>query len=510
MDVLEKVQEENIQEVLDMFNSITMHVPDCFWRLKFDDAGNFKVTYVSPGWKRIWGYEPEDIYLNPFFWVEVVTPEFKEKVTEAMMSVISEKKSVVEVYQIRSKNGELHWIEDHMTPILDDEGEILSVDGIARDITERMRYETELKASEERFRAIVSVSPVGIFQTDVEGNCVYMNLCGQEISGISEVKSLGIGFSKVLHPDDVEMVTNTWHKAIITKSDFNAEYRFLRPDGTIRWVSGRASPQFDDKNEIKGFVGSITDITKLRDVEDMVLQHQLELAHIVRLNTVGEMVSGIAHELNQPLTAIVHYAGGCATRLQKTNSEKEIISEMKQIEKQAERAGAVIHRLKDFLKKGVLNKRSIDINEIIIEALTLIQYELDANHITLQQKLTENLPIIIVDKVQLQQVILNIIQNSLEAIQEHSPNKRCITIQTFENVDKDCLEVCFSDTGPGPSNDVVGDIFKPFVTTKTDGMGMGLSISRSIVEAHGGQLDVDRHDGIHFCLTLPFVTGTAD
>lgn len=232
-------------------------------------------------------------------------------------------------------------------------------------------------------------------------------------------------------------------------------------------------------------------------------QHQQELAHFSRLNTAGELASGIAHELNQPLSAIVQYTGGCLERLKKESTPKEIIEVMEKVIIQAERAGAIIHKLKDFLRKGNLNKTLINTNETIQESLTLIDIELTKNNVDVICDFEKNLPQIYADSIQIQQVILNIVNNAIDAMDDKDLKQ--LTLQTSLVEDR-LINITISDTGTGIAEENIEQVFSPFFTTKKEGMGMGLSISKSIIEAHQGKMSVRSilGEGTQFCIALPF------
>lgn len=242
----------------------------------------------------------------------------------------------------------------------------------------------------------------------------------------------------------------------------------------------------------------------LEEREIKIKQHQAQLAHVSRLKTVGEMASGIAHELNQPLTAMVHYIGGCVERLKQENVSPQIIEVMLRVNALAEHAGDIIHRLKNFLRKGELRKEPMDMNALIREVLKLSELELLEAKVEVILHFLDKLPKVNVDKIHIEQILLNLVQNAIDAMRSVEEKARKLTFETLvdgENV----IKVLVSDTGPGISDDLVDKIFDPFFTTKESGMGIGLSISSSIIETHGGKLTVESNFGFgsRFILTLP-------
>lgn len=373
--------------------------------------------------------------------------------------------------------------------------------GILRDITECVDIAAELALSESRYRYLTSIYPVGIFHADADGNDVYINEKAAEIMDLSFEEAMGKGWAKNLHPEE-KWVEDIWYDSIGTEGSINVEYRFVHKDGKIVWVKGQSVPEYNDKGELTGFVGTLTDITKLHEAEEEIRQNQIELAHYSRVNLMGEMASGIAHELNQPLTAIANYARGTIRRLQNRNNDPEIIESLTQIAEQAERAGAIIHHLKDFLYKGAPKKSACNINNCITNTLTIVKNFLNNNNVTMSINLNPNIDNIYADGISLEQVIINLINNAIEAMAEQIEAK-CIRIKSSQIENFILVEI--SDTGPGILDELKNTIFNPFITSKVDGMGIGLSLSTTIIEAHGGKLVHDNLEprGSKFTISLP-------
>jgi C4-dicarboxylate-specific signal transduction histidine kinase len=242
-----------------------------------------------------------------------------------------------------------------------------------------------------------------------------------------------------------------------------------------------------------------------RRAEEQVLQHQAELAHVARLSTMGEMVAELAHELNQPLTAIASYAEVCHRLLQspgpgKTEQMREVIQ---QVSEQADRAGGIIRRLRQFVTKSKPAQTVLDINQIVRDITKLVDFEARAARVEMRFELTEPIPPLAADRIQIEQVLVNLLRNAFEAMRDSHADPREIVIQTSAG-DGEWIIVSVRDAGSGLPDGNLEQMFQRYFTTKSSGMGMGLSISRSIIESHGGRLWATRNDGagltFHFML----------
>jgi C4-dicarboxylate-specific signal transduction histidine kinase len=234
-------------------------------------------------------------------------------------------------------------------------------------------------------------------------------------------------------------------------------------------------------------------------------QHHAELAHAARLSTLGEMAAGLAHELNQPLAAIVSYARGCSLRLRSGEVETGALVEViEEISAQALRAGEVLRRIRDFVRSGELRRERVDLNDVVREAVRFAEIEARQSGIAMPLELASGSLPVDVDRIQVEQVVLNLVRNGFEAMRTTAPDERELSIRTNRNGD-DGIEVAIGDTGTGIPPGIAGRVFDPFFSTKRDGLGLGLSISRSIIEAHGGRLWVIANPsrGATFRFTLP-------
>jgi len=309
-----------------------------------------------------------------------------------------------------------------------------------------------------------------------------------------------------VHPEDRERASRSYWDGIRSGRGFMTEARILRArDGTYRWHLNRAVAVRDSDGKILRFVGTSTDVHDGRQAQEELRNTQVELAHMTRVLTMGELTASIAHEVNQPLGAIVTSAASCARWLAAKPPQMEKARRaLERIANDGTRAGEVIRRIRALMKRQAPRMEWLDINETILEVIALAQYQLRRSEIVLETRLGHDLPRVSGDRVQLQQVLLNLIVNAIEAMSGIEEQSRELTIVSSSNA-SDGVSVEVRDSGTGLKPEQALHLFEPFYTTKAEGLGIGLSISRSIVEAHGGRLSAsaDTPHGAVLAFSLP-------
>jgi two-component system sensor histidine kinase TtrS len=256
----------------------------------------------------------------------------------------------------------------------------------------------------------------------------------------------------------------------------------------------------------------IRDITERKRAEEEARQREAELAHVSRLTLMGEMASGLSHDISQPLATILFYARGCVRRVRSGAADSAaLLDPMEKIATQAETAGRIVDRLREFVRKRAPHLSTVDINEVTREALSLLESEVGKSGVEVRLRPGKALPPVRADRIQIEQVILNLVRNGMEAMSDVEADRRVLTIET-SNSGGDSVTVVVRDVGRGLSPETAERAFDAFFSTKPNGMGMGLSISRSIIEAHGGRLWVvpDVARGATFQFSLPAMRGAAD
>jgi PAS domain S-box-containing protein len=433
----------------------------------------------------------------------------------------------------------------HVEPLRDDQGRITGVLGLALDITERTRAEEALrqahdelegrveerttqlsvakqkleremvereraeesvKKSEELYRLVAEHSTDMISRHAMDGTYLYASPACRSLLGYEPEEMIGVNPYDLFHPDDIAAVEVS-HKTISREPvDYKVEYRIRRKDGDYTWFETISKSILDPKSgELKDIICVSRDITQRKQAEERAGQLQSDLAHMGRVTTIGQMASGLAHEINQPLAAVSTYVDACRRLMQ--NSEctpTEVIEALDEIGGEARRASTVIQKLREFLRRPDPEDSLIVANDLVREVVDLTSAQIRGTGSTLHLDLADDLPPVYVDSIQIQQVILNLVRNSLEAMETTEEGQRVLTITTRQ-IDKSGVEFEVSDTGCGISEGVQSRLFEPFYTTKEKGMGLGLVISRTIIQAHGGDLwSIPQPDrGANFRFTLP-------
>jgi signal transduction histidine kinase len=298
-----------------------------------------------------------------------------------------------------------------------------------------------------------------------------------------------------VHAADRACVHGALHAAATECKPYEIEFRLLRTDGTYGWIASRGMPRLDAGNRMLCMIGINTDISERRAEAAQIRQQRDELAHLSRVAMVGELSGAVAHELNQPLTAILSNAQAAQRLLLRASPDemglKEILCD---IVSENKRAGEIIHRLRDLLKKGEVELLPVDINHIVREVIVLEHSDMVSRNIVITTQLSSDLPFGLADRVQLQQVLLNLIINAADAMHANRLSERLITIRTHR-VSNDFVRITVRDCGPGIAATQSEQIFEPFYTTKSHGLGLGLTICRSIMTAHGGRLWAVNNEG---------------
>jgi NO-binding membrane sensor protein with MHYT domain/signal transduction histidine kinase len=306
-----------------------------------------------------------------------------------------------------------------------------------------------------------------------------------------------------VHPEDITLVKQTIERASRDGKDFDHEYRLVMPDSSVKYVHVVAHALGDESDSIE-FVGAVMDVTERKRAEEALHQAQAELAHVNRVTTMGELTASLAHEVNQPIAAAVTDANTCLRWLTRDRPDaEEARAAAARVVKDATRAAEIINRVRLLFKKSAPEWELVDVNEVIPKTVVLLYGEAARYDISVRADLAADLPYVIGDRVQLQQVIMNLIVNSIDAMKDVDGSRELVI--RSQRTENEHVLVSVIDTGVGLPQQQASQIFNAFFTTKSHGTGLGLRISRSIVESHGGRLWAAHNSprGANFCFTLP-------
>ncbi len=370
----------------------------------------------------------------------------------------------------------------------------------------RRRAEQALAEAEARYEDLYDNAPDMFATVDATtGNIVQCNQTLAEALGYGKEEIVGRPVFDVHHPDCLPEVQETFQSFLETGEVRHDGLQLNRKDGSKIDVSLKITAVRDKYGKVLFTQSAWRDITERKLAEEQAREHQAQLAHVARLGTLGEMASGIAHEINQPLTAMGTYTEACLRMMESAEVDVDELGVlMAQAAEQSFRAGEIIRRLREFVRLGETGRTTVDVNELVRDAVAFVRAEAREKTVAVRLDLADQLPTVEADAIQIEQVILNLLRNGIEAIEGANAGQGVLTIQTGPG-GGGTVELSVSDTGPGMPNETASRIFDPFFTTKSNGMGLGLSISRSIVEAHGGCLwaDPSGNGGATFRLTLP-------
>jgi PAS domain S-box-containing protein len=375
-----------------------------------------------------------------------------------------------------------------------------------QEIGQRAAAEQAVHEEHDRFLTLVETIPHGIVEIDTNWIIIFANAEYHRMLGYPKGSLIGKSLWDILKPDPSD--ARQFFEKALREHPVPVGYLSRRLTMTGKYIDLKVDWEYkrDAEGNIMGFDVVITEVTQQRRAEEEARQRLDQLAHVTRMFTMSQMVSGLAHELNQPLAAIANFAQACQYRLRKSSvkNRKTLLESIGQISLQADRAGQIIRRLRDFVRRADSSHSQENINDLVGDVLGLLEIEARAHNIQLEKTLAGDLPRVAVDRIQIEQVITNLVKNALDATRDLAPDRRRVIVRTEMNVEG-MLEVSVTDAGKGIKAKELNRVFEPFYTTKQSGMGLGLSISRSIVEAHGGHLEATRnaHRGMTFRFALP-------
>jgi PAS domain S-box-containing protein len=376
---------------------------------------------------------------------------------------------------------------------------------------ESRRSEAESRESEERLRLAAEAAHLGIWVRDLTRDDIWATDSWRALFGFAKSERLDLnGVLRRVHPDDRETVQRTLARALEGDGSYEIDYRVVLPGGQIRAIASRGSAQFNGAGTPILVRGVSLDVTERRKTEGEAQLLRQEVAHVGRVSMMGQLASALAHEINQPLGSILRNAEAAELFMQSASPDlDEVRAILADVIKDDRRAGAVIDRMRALLKRHELEVIRLDVGDVIGDVMTLLRADAVSRHVKLDLDIAGDLPPVRGDRVHLQQVLLNLVFNGMDALNGTQGDRR-VTVTARPNGNR-TVEIAVGDTGPGIPADMLATVFEPFFSTKCNGMGMGLSISRTIVEAHGGQLWAENNhvQGATLRFTLPIAEEAA-
>jgi PAS domain S-box-containing protein len=447
-------------------------------------------TATSGEYMQIHGLPPNQQVLTHNEWLAMVHPADRDRVREQLRECLEKTHTWDSEFRIRWPDGSEHWLLGKGKVFVDDNGRPIRLAGVSLDITERKQAEAALLESEERFRKMADTAPVMLWVSGPDKLCTFFNKAWLDFTGRTLEQELGAGWADGIHPEDLDRCYASYYAAFDARRNFHIECRMRRADGEYRWVLCSGVPRFSPGGEFEGYVGSDTDITEVKRVQEQVMARQ-------KLESLGVLTGGIAHDFNNLLGSILAEA-----ELGETNLAAGVTpaDELLRIKAVALRASEIVRELLIYSGQETANREPVDVSNVVAEMLELLKVSISKQAV-LNIDLPACLPAVRANATQIRQVVMNLIINASEAIGDKAGvitvatsrvagGRLLPSIEAKAVPDGDYLKLVVSDTGCGMTSEVQARIFDPFFTTKFAGRGLGLAVVQGIVRAHGGSLQL--------------------
>jgi PAS domain S-box-containing protein len=471
------------------FNMIIDTIPTLYWSSRADGSAEFfnrhYLDYVGLSAEQAsdWG------------WTVAVHPDDLNGLAAAWQRIVASEKPGEAEARLRRRDGQYRWFLVRASPLRDENGKIVKWYGIKTDIDDRKRAEEKLRRSEAFLAQGQNLARIGNFSWVVATDEIKGS---EQLYRIFEFElGVPITFDLIgsrVHPEDLPMMYEMIGRAQRAVSDFEYEHRLLMPDGSIKHLHLIAHANRDHQDRLE-YIGAVQDVTQRRLSEEALSKARSELAHLTRVTALSTLTASIAHEINQPLSGILTNASTCLRML---NGDPPNVDGARETARRTirdcNRVSDVTTRLRALFSKKEFAMERLDLNEAAREVIALSLSDLQMNRVILRSELADQLPPVTGDRVQLQQVILNLLRNASEAMATVEDRPRELLIRT-ERDERDRVRLSVKDAGVGFTPEGADKVFQAFYTTKKDGMGIGLSVSRSIIEAHHGSLWATANDG---------------
>ncbi|MGZ3360474.1 MAG: PAS domain-containing protein [Xanthobacteraceae bacterium] len=451
------------------------------------------LDFVNRTWRDYTGLSQDS--LTGQRWGVAIHPDDLALVERAWRSHLPTGEPFEMEQRLRRADGEYRRFWVRRVPLRDESGTVIKWYGVGHDIEDQKRAESALRRSEAYLAEAQRLSVTGSFGWKIASGDIFWSDETYRILGVDRaVKPTIDVILQCVHPDDREFVRREIDRAAQGEQDYDHEHRLLMSSGDVKHLHVRAHRLKYESGE-EEIVGALMDVTATRQAQEALHSAQAELAHVTRVTTLGEMSASIAHEVNQPLAAIVTNGEASLRWLDRGTPEiDEALDAIRHIVSEAHRASGVIRGIREFSRKAEPEMVRLDVNGVIDEVVTLVQREALRHGVTMRLQPGSRLPMVRGDRIQLQQVIINLVINAIQAMATVTDRERVLFLRTQRH-EPDHVLVAVEDVGVGIEPGEADRLFNAFYTTKPDGLGMGLSICRSIIETHGGQVWASRNIG---------------
>ncbi|HKG62296.1 MAG TPA: PAS domain-containing protein [Pyrinomonadaceae bacterium] len=472
--------------------------------LAFDWYPQQDLNYLSPEQQALYGLAPGTFDGKFKTWKGMIYAADWPTVVDAIKHAQRRGQVTVE-YRVVWPDGTLHWLSTNGRMFFDDAGEPVRVVGFTSDVTRRKLVEEELRRSEAFLAQAQRLSRTGSFSWHVATDEITWSEQLYRIYELDPRTTITLDVIRTrVHPEDLTLYEKMVEQARNGRDDFEWHYRLIMPDRSIKHMHAVAHLMRDGNGELE-YMAAVQDVTARRSSEEALDKARSELAHVARVMSLGALTASIAHEVNQPLSGIITNASTCVKMLDADPPNVDGARETaKRTIRDGRRAADVITRLRALFSKKDAAVELVDLNEATREVIALSRSELEWNRVITRTEFADELPLVTGDRVQLQQVIINLLRNGSDAMSEVNDRPRELLFKT-ELDEGDCVRVSVQDAGTGFDSQTLDQLFRSFYTTKADGMGIGLSVSRSIIESHHGRLWATANDGpgVTFSFSIP-------
>ncbi|MBW0145688.1 PAS domain S-box protein [Sphingomicrobium clamense] len=493
---------EDLAEKTDFRNTILDNVHDIVFRT--DASGRW--TYLNPAWQRLTGFSVAE----SLGWstTRLLHAEDRAHAAALYPKIASgEVDRTIMNQRYRDARGEERFIEVNVSRLTDERGKFLGTTGYIRDVTKQRRAERALKESERRFQTLANLAPAGIFQTNVLGECTYVNAAWEQMSGLTKDEATGDGWARSVHPADVDDVALAWRATVEKRADFSWEFRWVHRDGDVRWVHATSTPELDEDGKHIGFIGVLIDITHHKRLENELATERDRTAIVAEAKS--NFLANMSHEIRTPMNGVL----GFTELLSDSGLNPE---QKKYVDSISESGTAMMALLNDILDNSkieagriTINEESVDLLDCLRNTVTMLEPVASQNRLRVDFVHDDRLPALVtLDALRLRQIVLNLLGNAIKFTEQ---GKISVSTSLVELSGERFIEIGVSDTGIGIKTEMLEEIFTQFTQASDDtahlygGSGLGLAISAQLARLMGGDLSVESEygQGSTFRLVLP-------